>query len=104
MDYLKIACERLGIDASQVIKHRIEDDELVVIANLGIRGTPKYVLPLADLEIEEEPVEAPEPELIEINATPEALTMAEIYGIDLASIQGSGPGGRIYKRDVEAAL
>ncbi len=36
-------------------------------------------------------------------ASPLARRMAEQYGLDLSKIQGSGPGGRIGKEDVEAA-
>lgn len=38
-----------------------------------------------------------------IKASPLARRMAEELGIELASIDGSGPGGRIIARDVEAA-
>src|SRR5689334_11724529 len=36
--------------------------------------------------------------------SPLAARMAAESGLDLRSVQGSGPGGRIIKRDVEAAL
>ncbi len=38
-----------------------------------------------------------------IKASPLARRLAEEMGVDLASVQGSGPGGRIVKRDIEAA-
>ena len=38
-----------------------------------------------------------------IKASPLAKRIAEGKGIDLASVQGSGPGGRIVKADLEAA-
>jgi pyruvate dehydrogenase E2 component (dihydrolipoamide acetyltransferase) len=38
-----------------------------------------------------------------VKASPVARRMAEDAGVDLGSVQGSGPGGRIIKRDVEAA-
>ncbi|MEE2566567.1 2-oxo acid dehydrogenase subunit E2, partial [Hyphobacterium marinum] len=38
-----------------------------------------------------------------IKASPLARRMAEQAGLDLATITGSGPGGRIVKRDVEGA-
>ena len=38
-----------------------------------------------------------------IKASPLARRIAETKGIDLASVQGSGPGGRIVKADLEAA-
>ncbi|GIU82249.1 MAG: pyruvate dehydrogenase complex dihydrolipoamide acetyltransferase [Acidobacteria bacterium] len=39
-----------------------------------------------------------------IFVSPIAARMAAEHGIDLRSIKGSGPGGRIIKRDIEAAL
>lgn len=40
----------------------------------------------------------------EVRASPIARRMAKEAGIDLASIRGSGPEGRIVERDVQAAL
>jgi pyruvate dehydrogenase E2 component (dihydrolipoamide acetyltransferase) len=70
----------------------------------------------ADEEVERvkqpEPVatkeEQPEPEPAggtdgRVKASPIARRMAKELGIDLAALQGSGPGGRIVKSDVEAA-
>jgi pyruvate dehydrogenase E2 component (dihydrolipoamide acetyltransferase) len=39
-----------------------------------------------------------------VMASPVARRVAEEQGVDLQRIQGSGPGGRIVKKDVEAAL
>ena len=39
-----------------------------------------------------------------VKASPLARRMAEEGGLDLARVQGSGPDGRVVKRDVEAAL
>lgn len=39
-----------------------------------------------------------------VKASPVARRMAEQEGIELAAVEGSGPGGRIIKRDIEAAL
>src|SRR3954447_2384863 len=38
-----------------------------------------------------------------VKASPVARRMAQERGVDLASISGSGPGGRVVKADVEAA-
>jgi pyruvate dehydrogenase E2 component (dihydrolipoamide acetyltransferase) len=38
-----------------------------------------------------------------VKASPVARRMAEERGVDLGSIEGSGPGGRVVKADVEAA-
>jgi pyruvate dehydrogenase E2 component (dihydrolipoamide acetyltransferase) len=39
-----------------------------------------------------------------IDASPLARRMAEEAGIDIAQIRGTGPGGRVVKRDIEAFL
>jgi pyruvate dehydrogenase E2 component (dihydrolipoamide acetyltransferase) len=60
----------------------------------------------------ESPVATPEPAPAElegrlpggVKASPVARCMATEHGLDLARIRGTGPGGRIVKRDVEAAL
>ena len=61
-----------------------------------------------------EPVLAPEPDELttkspasdgeRVFASPLARRMSEKAGLDLASIKGSGPRGRIVKADIEAAL
>ncbi|MEZ5124398.1 MAG: E3 binding domain-containing protein, partial [Solirubrobacterales bacterium] len=38
-----------------------------------------------------------------VKASPTARRMAQELGVDLATVTGSGPGGRIVKEDVEAA-
>jgi pyruvate dehydrogenase E2 component (dihydrolipoamide acetyltransferase) len=59
---------------------------------------------------EETPDEEPEPEKDEdgggngrVKASPVARRMAQELGVELAALEGSGPGGRIVKADVEAA-
>ncbi len=52
-------------------------------------------------------VKGPEPGLISegngrVKASPLARRMARELGIDLASVRGSGPGGRVIKRDLES--
>ncbi len=94
-EYLDRAIEYLGIDKGDVIKHRIQGDDFIVIADLGIKGCPKYYIPLSELA-EPEPVVLEEPEILDeieesppVNADPElesltyrALqTMAKDYGI-----------------------
>ncbi|MEX0912294.1 MAG: pyruvate dehydrogenase complex dihydrolipoamide acetyltransferase [Gemmatimonadota bacterium] len=39
-----------------------------------------------------------------VRASPLARRLAEEGGLELGSVQGTGPGGRIIKRDIEAAL
>lgn len=47
----------------------------------------------------EQPIEAGS-----ARATPVAARLAEAEGVDLSQVQGSGPGGRITRKDVEAYL
>jgi pyruvate dehydrogenase E2 component (dihydrolipoamide acetyltransferase) len=39
-----------------------------------------------------------------IDASPLARRMAEEAGVDIAQVRGTGPGGRVVKRDIEAFL
>jgi hypothetical protein len=57
-DYLKNACEHLGVDRGDVINPRIEGDDYVLIVNKGIAGSPKYRIPLCQLEDDPLPVPA----------------------------------------------
>ncbi|PJF27861.1 MAG: 2-oxo acid dehydrogenase subunit E2 [Phototrophicales bacterium] len=41
---------------------------------------------------------------VPVNASPLAIRIAEEHGIDLASVQGSGAGGKITRADVEALI
>src|SRR3954470_3080477 len=59
-------------------------------------------------ETEEAAAEEPEPQPDNsddgrVKASPIARRMAEERGLDLASIEGTGPGGRIVKADIEKA-
>ena len=56
-------------------------------------------------KVEEKRGEAPLPSETErIRVSPVARRLAEEHGIDLSQIQGSGPGGRIVREDVEKAI
>jgi len=56
-------------------------------------------------KVEEKREEAPLPSETErIRVSPVARRLAEEHGIDLSQIQGSGPGGRIVREDVEKAI
>src|SRR4051812_12971626 len=57
-------------------------------------------------EAEEGADEQPEPDRADdgrVKASPIARRMAEERGLDLASVEGTGPGGRIVKADIEKA-
>ncbi len=54
--------------------------------------------------IQATPVAAPGTAAGEVRASPLARRMAQQAKVDLGHIQGSGPGGRIVRRDIEAAM
>jgi large subunit ribosomal protein L21 len=56
--------------------------------------------PAVDVEAEPAAVEAP----VEVDATDTARSLAEVNGIDLATIEGTGKEGRILKSDVAKAI
>jgi pyruvate dehydrogenase E2 component (dihydrolipoamide acetyltransferase) len=61
--------------------------------------TPPAQLPAAAV-----PVAGPSaPQSARVKASPLARKIAAQWGVDLSHVQGSGPGGRIIRRDVEAA-
>jgi pyruvate dehydrogenase E2 component (dihydrolipoamide acetyltransferase) len=73
-----------------------------VIARLSVEGEEAAPAPAAAAPAAAAPAEAPAAE--GPAATPTAKKMAEQAGIDLASVTGSGPKGKITKEDVEAAI
>ncbi|MCU0699806.1 MAG: pyruvate dehydrogenase complex dihydrolipoamide acetyltransferase [Myxococcaceae bacterium] len=50
------------------------------------------------------PPPAPAPSTGRVRASPLAKKVAAAQGVDLSGVQGSGPNGRIVRKDVEAAL
>ncbi|HVP62897.1 MAG TPA: pyruvate dehydrogenase complex dihydrolipoamide acetyltransferase [Myxococcaceae bacterium] len=64
-------------------------------------GGPALVVPIRRTE---EAAPPPAQEDGRLRASPLAKRMAREEGLDLAGVHGSGPSGRIVKRDVEAAI
>lgn len=81
-----------------------EAGEQVDRAALGLGGAKAEV----EAEVKVEAAAAPEAEAGaeggRLMASPVAARMAGELGIDLRKVKGSGPGGRIIKRDIEAHL
>lgn len=113
MDYLKAACKHLGIVAEQVKKHRIEGENFVVVADMGIKGCPKHIIPLADLHPVEPATVSVTPMRMAytvdatvepmtftytVNATSGAKRKAARDKIDLAEIAQAVKGARITVR------
>ena len=58
--------------------------------------------------VPDEPAEQPQApaakQAIESRATPVALRLAQRHGVDAEALQGTGPGGRVTKEDVQRAI
>jgi pyruvate dehydrogenase E2 component (dihydrolipoamide acetyltransferase) len=69
-------------------------------------ATPKAPPPQAPVETPAAPPQAaaPRAEGDRIKASPLARRLAQAQNIDLSSLQGSGPGGRIVRADIDAAV
>ena len=50
MDYQKLALEYLGARPDQLMKFRVEVDAVAIVINNGVKGCPKYRIPLEDLQ------------------------------------------------------
>jgi pyruvate dehydrogenase E2 component (dihydrolipoamide acetyltransferase) len=73
-------------------------------AALGPKPAPAAVLRAPQAAASAQPAGVPVATGRSVKASPLALRMAAEAGLDLASLQGTGPQGRIIKRDIEAAL
>ena len=74
-----------------------------VIQESGIKELAKRVI----TERQESSGESPKPDILQsaiVKASPLARKIASEKKVDLSSIKGTGPGGRIVRRDIEAAL
>ncbi len=91
-----------------------EGEEVEILKPLAYIGQPGETVKVEEAAAKEEPSSerpktraAPTPEITEkhirILASPSARRLAKERGIDLAQVKGSGPGGRITKRDVLTA-
>jgi len=60
--------------------------------------------PTQEVAADDAPAEAPDRDGERVFSSPVARKMAITHGLDIAEIDGSGPRGRVVKRDVEAAI
>lgn len=88
-----------------------EEDWKAVLAAQGASSSVPVAVPGAS-SVEQEPQQAPVLQSIEsatadsarVKASPLAKSIAKEAGVDLNKVSGSGEGGRIVKRDVEALV
>ena len=97
---LDAACKVVGCDVEDVLKYAVLEDEdaAKLIVNRGIKGCPEYHIPLGKL-LGDEPEEEAESAAPAVNATKNAIALAQEFGVDLSTVVGSSTGGRIMLRD-----
>jgi pyruvate dehydrogenase E2 component (dihydrolipoamide acetyltransferase) len=99
------------VAVSEVIGWILESvDEVLEVeaAEPAVEGVPAVAESAASSVTEAAAIREPEPSrratLGRIKASPGARRLAQEARLDLGSVKGSGPGGRIVRRDVEQAL
>jgi len=81
------------------------DALLAGVKNAQPTGEVQPELPVqSEIQPQQEELQTSLPVTERLKASPLARTMAEKEGIDLRQVHGSGPNGRILKRDVQAYL
>ncbi len=95
----KATMELQSFDDGRVVELVVSEGSQVDV------GTVIAMLSEEDDAIAEEQPEKPKPSIPKVTesahrVSPVARRLAEEYGVDLLSVQGSGPSGRIIKRDI----
>ena len=104
MEYVTLASQYFGVKEGQIVGHRQDGENLVVLVNLGIKGTQKHRIPLEDLHALQE-YHAPPELLAEIDATDGAMRLMEQSQIDPTDvIVWLGEDKRLTARDVRAYI
>lgn len=93
----KVDTEVTAVDSGTVLAILVPEGETVTV------GTVLAVIGEAGEEVTHRGAETPSPEAVAPRASPVAARLAADKGIDLASVTGTGRGGRIHRRDVEEA-
>jgi pyruvate dehydrogenase E2 component (dihydrolipoamide acetyltransferase) len=107
----------------QLLKHLVEQDSVVPVgATIALIGKPGESVDVSDIpgpaktKVEEHPEPKVQDAVVEtkdesaqlegdrIKVSPVAKKMAEEHQLSLAELNGSGPGGRIVKADIEKVL
>ncbi|MEM7741796.1 MAG: 2-oxo acid dehydrogenase subunit E2, partial [Pseudomonadota bacterium] len=101
-----------GVKVNAPIAVILEDGESAADIDEGSLSAPAAAEPAAALAAETAPAAAPAPALAStpaasdarVKASPLAKRLAKHEGLPLEAIKGTGPHGRIVKRDVEKAM
>lgn len=86
-------------DVSSLIGRSSSPSPMAIAASVTSAAPPSAVTPSSGETAHPEPITRER-----IDASPLARRMAEEAGFDIAQVPGTGPGGRVVKRDIEAFL
>ena len=86
-DYLDLACIYLGIEGEKVLDYAITADEVVVVVDNGIKGCPKYRIPLSELITATEPQPEPVIAVAEPLPVPAAIDLGLDDGLSYRDLQ-----------------
>ena len=100
--------QRYGIDAEALPGTgpggRVTKEDVQRALDTGMAKQEKAASEIPDSGVAEQP-KAPTPDRsVKSRVTPVAQRLAERHGIDAEALQGTGPGGRVTKEDVQHAL
>lgn len=106
------AGQPIKVGAAMAVVGEPGEDADAALAAFGGKGAAPAAAPAAAAPAAPAAVDAPKVEAApapaapagRLVASPLAKRIAEEHGLGLSGVQGSGPGGRIVKSDVEAAL
>lgn len=85
--------------ALAIIREKVEEGDRKIVETISAKIEPAR--PLAP--VSSKPTPLPVPAAPRVRASPAAKKLAAEMGIDLATVTGTGPGGRIQREDVERA-
>jgi multifunctional 2-oxoglutarate metabolism enzyme len=103
----KVDAELPAPVAGTVAELLVEPDSTVSVGTVLCRIAPGEGVPSGQVQPPAEPTEMPQPPPEgngAANATPVAVRIASAHDLDLGSVKGTGPRGRVTKEDVLAAL
>ncbi len=88
------------VSVGTAIARLLEEDEDPNSAPAPEAAAPEKAEPQAAVEEAQQVAQTPPPSTGGARVSPVARRLAEDHGLDLSAIQGSGPSGRIIKRDI----
>jgi pyruvate dehydrogenase E2 component (dihydrolipoamide acetyltransferase) len=93
-----------SVPVGTVIGVIAEPGEEVAASKAPVAAKPPAAPSAPPPEAEKEAAETAAPPEARVKASPVARKMAEEAGLDLSRLKGTGPGGRVVERDVQAAV